>query len=429
MAGNSTRGVASAPQLPAIPATPARQPLAEWRPLRTLRPHMRLVLRASDGSTRSWDLTGVPLPLVIGRDADLAHVAIVDGQISRVHCRILRQGGEWVLEDLSSRNGTTLNGERVATARLVAGDRFRIGSSQFSLDDAAAPQDPLIGSRIMGYAIEDGIGRGRFGAVYRGTQIALGRPVAIKVLTSELARDPERVKAFLTEARRAGALNHPNLVQVHDVITAPNDIYLLVMELMAGSVGDLLRDSGPMAEAAVRKILADISAALAFAEANRLVHRDVKPDNILFGEDGTYKLADLGIAAHISADGQARQERIFGSPHYVAPEQARGGTIDGRADLYALGATAFHLLSGRPPFEGQVREIIQAHLGKPPPDLKALQPQLSVGICQLVAKLMKKLPAERPKGAGEVVAMLDRLSEGKALVRPPVRRRVHRYRP
>lgn len=390
---------------------------------------MRLILRSTDGSTRSWDLAEVPLPLIIGRDADLAHVAIIDGQISRVHCRILRQGGQWVVEDLSSRNGTTVNGERVSVAKLAAGDGFRIGSSQFFLEEVTAPVDPLIGSEILGYAIEEAIGRGRFGAVYRGTQIALHRPVAIKVLSSEFARDPERVKAFLTEARRAGSLNHPNLVQVHDVISAPNAIYLLVMELMTGSVGETLRDGGPMEEDTVRKILSDIGAALAFAEANRLVHRDVKPDNILFGEDGSYKLADLGIAAPISADGLARQERIFGSPHYVAPEQAKGGTIDGRADLYALGATAFHLLTGRPPFEGQVREIIQAHLGKPPPELKALQPKLSAGMCQLVARLLRKNPGERPKSANEVIAMLNRMSEGKAPIKPPLRRRVRRYRP
>lgn len=391
--------------------------------------HMRLVLRATDGSTRTWDLAEVPLPLVIGRDADLAHVAIVDGQISRVHCRILRTDSDWMLEDLSSRNGTTLNNERVTTAKLVPGDSFRIGSSMFLLEDAAAPANPLIGSNIMGYAIEGALGNGRFGAVYRGTQIALSRPVAIKVLSSEFAKDPERVTSFLTEARRAGSLNHPNLVQVHDVISAPNDLYLLVMELMAGSVGDTLKDSGLLEESVVHKILTDISTALAFAEANRLVHRDVKPDNILFGEDGTYKLADLGIATPIAADGMARQERTFGSPHYVAPEQARGGTIDGRADLYALGATAFHLLTGRPPFDGQVRDIIQAHLSKPPPDLKALQPKLSLGMCQLVAKLLKKNPVERPKGATEVMAMLARLSDGKGLVKPPLRRRVRRYRP
>jgi len=119
----------------------------------------------------------------------------------------------------------------------------------------------------------------------------------------------------------------------------------------------------------------------------------------------------------------AHQERIFGSPHYVAPEQARGGVIDGRADIYALGATAFHLLAGRPVFEGPTREVIQAHLSKPPPDLKQLVPGISPGMALLVGKMLRKNPAERPRSAAEVGKMVERLAEGKAIVRPVIRRR------
>lgn len=388
---------------------------------------MRLNLRANDGTSRTFDLDTATLPVVVGRDADLAQVAVVDGQISRVHCRLLKAGEEWVVEDLSSRNGTFVNGTRITRAAFRPGDRLRVGGCQITLEDESLGPDPLIGARIAGFAIEEPLGRGRYGAVYRGTQVALHRPVAIKVLAPEYARDPERVQAFLTEARRAGALNHPNLVQVHDVISAGSN-YFLVMELMSGSVGDLLEQDGPLNEEGVRKVLADISAALAFAEANRLVHRDVKPDNILFGEDGTYKLADLGIAAPIADDGVAHQERIFGSPHYVAPEQARGGVIDGRADLYALGATGFHLLTGRPPFEGPTREVIQAHLGKAPPDVRDLAPETSQGMAQLIAKLLRKNPQERPRSAADVGTLLERLAEGKPLVRPMIRRRFRRRR-
>lgn len=388
---------------------------------------MQLMLRANDGTSRAYDLNVAVLPLVIGRDADLATVAIVDSQISRVHCRILKVGDEWAVEDLSSRNGTVLNGTRITKAAFRPGDRLRVGGSQFMLEDETVAPDPLIGARIAGFAIDEPLGRGRYGAVYRGTQIALRRPVAIKVLGAEYASDPERVQSFLTEARRAGALNHPNLVQVHDVISSGGH-YFLVLELMSGSLGDLLDQDGAMAEEGVRKILSDVSAALAFAESNRLVHRDVKPDNILFGEDGTYKLADLGIAAPISADGVAHQERIFGSPHYVAPEQARGGVIDGRADLYALGATAFHLLTGKPVFEGPTRDLIQAHLSKAPPDLKQLVPGISPGMANLVARLLRKNPQDRPASAIEVGKLLERMAQGKPLLRPVVRRRRFRRR-
>jgi serine/threonine protein kinase len=374
---------------------------------------MILMLRDHDGTTRTVDLDPAAPPLVIGRDADLAQVAVLDPQLSRVHCRIACVDGRWQIEDLSSRNGTWIAGQRITRHELRPGDRARIGGTVLSLDDAPSGPDPLIGARIAGFAIEAPLGRGRYGAVYRGTQIALHRPVAIKILAERFARDPERVRAFLVEARRAGALNHPNLVQVHDVI-ADGARHLLVMELMTGSVGDLIGEHGPLDEETVMRILGDVSAALAFAEANRLVHRDVKPDNILCASDGTYKLADLGIA---------HQERIFGSPHYVAPEQARGGAIDGRADLYALGATAFHLLSGRPPFEGPTRDVVQAHLSTPPPDLRRLAPQVSQGMAQLVTRLLRKNPAERPRSASEVATMLERLAEGRPLVRRPIRRR------
>ncbi len=389
--------------------------------------YMRLVMRSNDGSTRAFDLDSATLPLVIGRDGDLAKIAIVDGQISRAHCRLLRVGEDWVIEDLSSRNGTFLNGRRVTKAEMLLGDRLRVGGCMFHLEDESVGPDPLLGARIGGFALEEPLGRGRYGAVYKGNQIALHRPVAVKVLAAEYAQDPERVKAFLTEARRAGALNHPNLVQVHDVVSAGGH-YFLVMELMTGSLGDLIDQDGAMAEPGVRKVLGDISAALAFAESNRLVHRDVKPDNILFGEEGTYKLADLGIAAPIADDGMARQDRIFGSPHYVAPEQARGGVIDGRADLYALGATAFHLLAGRPVFEGPTRDVIQSHLNKAPPDLRKLAPDVSPALAQLVGRLLRKNPNDRPKSATEVGKMVERMTEGKAIVRPAIRRRRYRRR-
>ncbi|HAT09124.1 MAG TPA: hypothetical protein DCS97_00665, partial [Planctomycetes bacterium] len=301
---------------------------------------MRLVMHSTDGSSTAIDLNDAQLPLVIGRDADLAKVAIVDGQISRVHCRLLKVGEDWVVEDLTSRNGTFVNGARVAKSVIRPGDRLRVGSSQFTLEDEACGPDPLIGARISGFAIEEPLGRGRYGAVYKGTQVALHRPVAIKVLAPEFASDPERVQAFLTEARRAGALNHPNLVQVHDVISS-GTWYFLVMELMVGSVGDLLRDNGPLEEEAVRRILADTCAALAFAEANRLVHRDVKPDNIMLGAHGDVALVDWGECRLLSEADTSQAGSTVGTPAYMSPEQARGEAADQRSDVYALGATLY----------------------------------------------------------------------------------------
>jgi serine/threonine-protein kinase len=240
------------------------------------------------------------------------------------------------------------------------------------------------------------------------------------------------VQAFLTEARRAGRLNHPNLVQVHDVCQV-GDNYLLIMELMKGSTADILRDHGPMDDQQVLQVLQHISRALSYAESQRLVHRDVKPDNILVNDEGLFKLADLGIAAAISENGQATQERIFGSPHYVAPEQARGGAIDGRADLYALGATAWHLLTGKTVFQGSNRQVVLAHMNTEPEDLEKLAPNANEDLIELIEDLLEKDPNDRPKDANAVAALVDEIIKQPlrakgAPRRPQVVKRVRRRR-
>jgi serine/threonine-protein kinase len=373
-------------------------------------------IRTDRGDSSEIDLAGLRLPCVVGRDADYAQIVVDDSQISRAHCKLLPAEGGLAVEDLASRNGTWVNGQRVNKALLRPGDTLRIGTSRCVLDEVQdEPPDPLEGRRLGGFELVEAVGRGRYGTVYRAMQVALQRPVAIKVLSAECRSDPQVVESFLVEARRAGRLNHPNLVQVHDVVQIEGH-YLLAMELMAQSAGDILREQGPFEAAQLIRLLREISQGLGYAESQRLVHRDVKPDNILVNDEGAFKLADLGIATAIADDGQARQERIFGSPHYVAPEQARGGSIDGRADLYALGASVWHLATGAPLFDGTSRQVIAAHLGTPIPDLRKLAPKLSPGLIELINRLLEKNPDRRPENAAAVVARLDQL--GSAAVKP-----------
>jgi serine/threonine protein kinase len=372
------------------------------------------------------DLMNVTLPCVLGRDAELSQISVPDNQVSRAHCVINQDGGLFTVEDLGSRNGTWLNEQKIAKNELKDGDKIRIGSTTVRVEmPKEQVADPLVGQKIGGFSLHAVLGKGRYGTVYRGVQVALARPVAVKILAEEYRKDPERVKAFLTEARHAGRLNHPNLVQVHDVCQV-DEKYLLIMELMKCSTADLLRTQGPMAEDAVLDLMKDIAKALAYAEQQRLIHRDVKPDNILVNNEGICKLADLGIATPIAANGQAQQERTFGSPHYVAPEQARGGAIDSRADLYALGASAFHLLTGRTLFSGTGRQIIAGHINSPVPDIEELAPKVSDAIAELVYDLLEKDPADRPTNAQAVVTRIDDIRQ-HAKTLPgrsrPVRRR------
>ena len=369
--------------------------------------NLKLHLTLADASHKIIDLTDATLPTVIGRDSEVAQVVIPDSQASRAHCSIDIENDMVMIEDLGSRNGSLLNGQKVTRARAYHGDIIKLGKTHISFEIGDnQPVESLVGQRLGGFELQEVVGRGRYGTVFKGQQLNLGRQVAIKVLAEEYREDPERVQAFLTEARRAGRLNHPNLVQVHDVCQV-GDNYLLIMELMKGSVADILRDHGPLGDQHVLSVLQHISRALAYAESQRLVHRDVKPDNILVNEEGLFKLADLGIAAAIAENGQATQERIFGSPHYVAPEQARGGAIDGRADLYALGATAWHLLTGKTVFQGSNRQVVLAHMNTDPEDLEKLAPNANQDLIELIEDLLEKDPNDRPKDANAVTALVD----------------------
>ncbi len=390
-----------------------------------------LVIQPADDSARELDLNEVKLPFVAGRDSDLSQIVLADSQCSRAHCKFSAHTGGLAIEDLDSRNGTWLNGNRIEKGILKLGDVLRLGSTEISIEEPAPP-DPLEGKRLGGFDLQEAMGRGSYGTVYRALQINLGRTVAVKVLADECRRDPQLVKEFLIEARRAGRLNHPNLVQVHDVCQI-DDQYLLIMELMSSTATELVREDGVFSETQLLHILRDMTKALAYAESQRLVHRDVKPDNILVNDEGTFKLADLGIAAPIAENGVATQERTFGSPHYVAPEQARGGTIDGRADLYALGATAWQLATGDTLFQGTSRQLIAHHCNTPLPDLRRLAPKLSPALVTLICNLLEKNPDRRPAHALEankrVEHMLATLTARATTPRVKLRvRRIRRFR-
>jgi serine/threonine protein kinase len=390
-----------------------------------------LRIRPADGSERSVPFEELDLPCVIGRDSDQAQVVVPDSRASRAHCRISQEGSGLAVEDLGSRNGTWLNGERITRMPFRPGDRLRVGGTGLDIIISEPKAgDPYEGRSIGGFELQECIGRGRSGSVYRARQAALDRAVAVKLLSEEFRNDPEKLAAFITEAKRAGRLSHPHVVQVHDVIQADGEC-LLAMELMDESASDRLRDGGPFDELSVLRIIRDTARALAFASERHLVHRDVKPDNILVNEQGIWKLADLGIAIAIGDDGTAVQERVFGTPFYVAPEQAKGGPIDGRADLYALGASAWHLAVGRTVFNGPVRQVVSDHVNTPLPDLRTLAPDLGRGTVDLICRLLAKTPDQRPLDASTVALEADKLITSGArtpLPAKPIRARRRRRR-
>lgn len=358
------------------------------------------------GSTWSIREEGV---LLIGRDIG-AQIHLRDEEASRRHCQIEFRSGKWLIRDLESTNGVTINGEEITgPTALKHNDHIEIGGSHltFLTDD-----DPLLGSLIGGCRIEQRIGRGGMGTVYRARQRSLNRPVALKILSEKYTSNPQFIDLFIREARAAGRLSHPHIVQVYDVGNDDNH-HFFTMELVAGgSVEKIIDESGAIPLDQALRFSRDAARGLEYAEKQGIVHRDIKPGNLMIDNNGTVKIGDLGIARKADESGVVSQkDGVSGSPHYIAPEQARGEPIDQRADIYSLGATLFHCLAGRTPYRGAgAKEVILKHIeAESPPALSEMAPETPPEICQLVARMMSPSPGNRPANAQLLGEELDSL--------------------
>jgi predicted Ser/Thr protein kinase len=246
------------------------------------------------------------------------------------------------------------------------------------------------------YLIEAELGRGGMGVVYRAHQPSLERTVAIKLLSSDLIGDPDGVRRFRLEARAIARLNHPNITQVYDIEEEENLIYL-VMEYVDGESLDGLISKTVLTESRCLKIVADIADALHFAHEKGIVHRDVKPANVLMTSDGRVKVADFGLAYLIDREGgTTRTGFLVGSPNYMSPEQATGQKIDRRSDIYSLGVVLFRMLTGRVPFVAESSHaVLFMQVGQEPPDPRELNKSISLVTRGLVLKALNKKPESR----------------------------------
>jgi serine/threonine protein kinase len=272
----------------------------------------------------------------------------------------------------------------------------------------------LIGKTVDGFAIEGTLGGGAFGTVYRGRQIGLDREVALKVPTYEIAADPIMAKRFAREAKSAARVNHPGVVAIHAVGELPDGRPYLAMQLVEGEPLDRILADGPVPVARALRIARQIASALSETHAVDVVHRDLKPTNVMWRQDRNgddrITLVDFGIA--VCKPGNADATRLtagglIGTPHYMSPEQAHGEVVDARADLYALGCLLFELLTGTTPFEGSGFEVLLAHLGRPAPRASERNPDIPEGVDQMLQSLMAKRPDDRIPNADAVVALID----------------------
>ena len=271
--------------------------------------------------------------------------------------------------------------------------------------------------KIPGYKILGKLGAGAMAVVYKAKQLSLNRMVAIKVLPKRFSENPEYVERFYKEGQAAGSLNHPNIVQAIDVGEAGGYHYF-VMEYVEGkTISDDLVAGKIFSESEALEIIVQVANALAHAHACSLIHRDVKPKNIMISNNGTVKLADMGLARATTDIEAAQSEagKAYGTPYYIAPEQIRGKIdIDGRADIYGLGATLYHMLTGRVPFMAEdSADVMRKHLREKlvPPD--HINTSLSAGVSEVVEIMMAKRKEDRYHNVEELLADLEALQNGR----------------
>jgi len=293
---------------------------------------------------------------------------------------------------------------------------------------AAANAPPTRLKDIAGYELIAKIGQGGMATVFKARQKSLDRVVALKILPPSIAKDAEFLERFVREARASAKLNHLNIVQGIDVgQDEATGLWYFAMELVDGpSLKEVLVHQGVMPEDDALEVVAQVGAALEYIAARGMVHRDVKPDNILLTSNGEAKLADLGLAKHLKDDAALTQSgNTVGTPHYMAPEQVRGqlDQFDIRTDIYALGATLFHLVTGHPPFQGETGAVIMSkHLTEPPPSARRANPAVSEGCARLIERMMQKKKEDRVQTPAELLRLVAKVRKGEVTgLRAPVR--------
>ena len=272
-------------------------------------------------------------------------------------------------------------------------------------------------SQIGEFKITGKLGEGAMGVVYKAKQTSLARDVALKILPPRLAADEAFVERFIREARAAARLNHSNIIQVYAAGHEQGYHYMAIEFVDGASAQEVLKNQGKYPEKAALKLLLEISQALQQAHKAGIVHRDIKPDNIMLTLDGTAKLADLGLAKETLDSSVTQTGAVVGTPQYMSPEQATGDKdIDGRSDLYSLGASIYHLVAGSPPFGGRnVMQLIMQHINEPAPPLKSFAPHLSDTLCRIVDKMLLKDPDHRQQSAKELEDEVQRCMAGESV--------------
>ena len=391
--------------------------------------------------------------LVIGREVSGDGRLSDDHELSRRHARVTRDaGGQLTIDDLGSANGTFVNGIRVrGRLPLSVGDTIRIGLTTLELTDVGPAPDSAVpvtprparvvppapparvvppapparvapspppsaadrewqiselapGSVFAGCRVEGVIGHGDMGVVYGAQELALQRPVALKLILPEHSRDDRFRERFRRESRIAAAIDHPNVIPIFDAGDEDGVLYITMRLVDGTDLRALIAAEGRIEPLRAARIVRQVGAALDAAHARGMLHRDVKPSNVLLARRDHVYLSDFGLAKLAASVGEpTRHGSIVARAEYVAPEQILNQRIDARVDVYALGCLLFETLTGEPPFAGWVEGPgAMAHLNAPPPSPVELCPDLPREFDDVVRRAMAKDPSERYPSAGDL---------------------------
>jgi len=281
-----------------------------------------------------------------------------------------------------------------------------IQAGAWVLEPCAMAEDTRVGTELAGYQIEGVIGRGGMSVVYLAEHVRLGRKVALKVLSHELAGSERFHDRFLRESKLAASIDHPNIVPIYDADEAEGVLYIAMRYVEGSDLKQAIRDAGRLEALRTSAIVDKVASALDAAHARGLVHRDVKPANVLLTPDDHAYVSDFGLTKRaVSVSGLTETGQLIGTIDYVAPEQIKGDPVDQRADVYSLGCLLFECLTGHAPYPRDIEVgVLWAHVETPPPSLTAERPELPSEVDDVVGLAMAKDPAERTAAAGDVAA-------------------------
>jgi uncharacterized RDD family membrane protein YckC len=310
-------------------------------------------------------------------------------------------------------DGVDPRGDTLAAASAGAGAAARtLTEGAATTVPRARGDDSLIGKHLAHFRLERRLGHGGMGEVFLATDLALDRPVAVKVLAREIAEDPDYRDRFVREARTQARVLHPNICHIYFIGEQDGRLFFAMEYVEGENLGARVERLGKLPYADALDLVRQAAAGLAEAHRHGFIHRDVKPSNLLVDKHGVLKVADFGLVKEASR-GEGKDTgaaAVVGTPLYMAPEQARGDALDFRADIYALGVTLHHLVAGAPPFDGPTPlAVVSRHLSEPRPHLIGT-PRETALVDALCDRMMAKRPADRFASYDELIAALEQAS-------------------